>query len=1128
MRAAHAIAAMSLIGALTVPAPAGAAQVFTVDTTDDLTTACVPGGCSLRAAVAAANADAARDTIAFAIPGDGPHVIGLNGPNLVLTQPAVIDATTEPGYAGAPLIEIRDVTTSLTAYGLQVMGGSSEIRGLAFTEWGTALFLGGQNGGPGGNVVDRNYFGLEPDGTTVRTNNFTDIRVQGSSNNVIGGGSFAHGNVLAGPRDNQFWCCGDGTIYGVEIHQGSPVTVGPLVPAENNRVIGNLIGTDASGAVQHGHRGAAVLISAPNNVVGEPGSGNVLSGATYGLFSDSTNMTVQGNLIGTNASGTAALGNLDSGIRLEQGNAPRASENHLIGGSAIGAGNVISGNGNGVLLQAYARSNTIKGNKIGTDITGEVALPNNNGIQMSGATNNVIGGPNPADRNVISGNRNAGIQVFQGGAGGQQVPAVGNIVEGNIVGLTPSDEPLGNGPLPSSVAPGRLPNGAGVAIQGSTNLVRANVISANSGFGLSLNGTNNTASGNLIGTDAAGSQPLGNATTGIRVDGTNNTVGGENPADGNVIAVNGRAGVSVDSGTQNVIAYNTIGVGPAGEVWGNGASGVDILWGSGFTQVVDNTIAYNGDAVDPGDKDNNEWGNDGVFVDMGHGNTIRGNSIYANADLGIDLGEFPVDPDWFAYSGVTPNDAGDVDNSSDGANALQNFPVLDPWTDGASESTVTGELNSEPNSQYDLEFFVQPGCDTSGHGEGKVPVAVSQVTTDSAGHADFTVSLQGFAAHTDAVTATATGGGNTSEFSACSLFDDGGGGGDPDVVTEEVPPGGGSVTTDPNNEGATEETPVQATVTRPDGGTVTIERVDEATGPAPSGYSFLGDAPAVKINTPPATAADPLVFTFIVDSTALGGIAPADLQIFRNAAWVPDCTDAQQTIADPDPCVASRGDDNGDAVIIVYTSAASEWAFGDRTDETAPAINIATPADGAAYNVNSTVVADFTCGDAGGSGVTSCTGTVDDGDPIDTATVGAKSFTVSATDAANNESSETVDYSVVYPFAGLFAPMANMPVTNVIKAGTTVPVRFSLGGDRGMTIFESSYPRTRQGSCRPGGTNTVKESLPKTAPTLTYDATSGRYTYALATEKSWAGTCRDLLLRLVDGTERAYALKFSK
>ncbi len=149
-------------------------------------------------------------------------------------------------------------------------------------------------------------------------------------------------------------------------------------------------------------------------------------------------------------------------------------------------------------------------------------------------------------------------------------------------------------------------------------------------------------------------------------------------------------------------------------------------------------------------------------------------------------------------------------------------------------------------------------------------------------------------------------------------------------------------------------------------------------------------------------------------------------------------------------------------------------------DATAPQVILTTPAADATYAIGQVVKADFRCLDSG-SGVTSCTGTKAVGAAIDTSTVGDKTFTVTARDAAGHTTTVTRTYHVTWPFTGFLFPVKNPPVFNVVHAGFYIPLRFSLDGNRGLQIFASGYPKSAQIPCpTPMATNDDDEgdSLP--------------------------------------------------
>jgi hypothetical protein len=199
-------------------------------------------------------------------------------------------------------------------------------------------------------------------------------------------------------------------------------------------------------------------------------------------------------------------------------------------------------------------------------------------------------------------------------------------------------------------------------------------------------------------------------------------------------------------------------------------------------------------------------------------------------------------------------------------------------------------------------------------------------------------------------------------------------------------------------------------------------------------------------------------------------------------------------------------------------------------DATAPTITIATPAEGGSYLLGSNVSAAYRCADAT-SALDSCTGPVPDGQPLDTSTVGAHTFTVAARDRAGNERTQTVAYTVIFAFTGFFAPVANPATVNVVKAGSGIPVKFNLGGNQGLAIFAGGYPQSAPISCDPQSkTNTIaaKDTVKATTSSLSYDPKSKQYTYTWATGKNWANSCRQLWLKLTDNTTHAALFKFTR
>jgi titin len=177
--------------------------------------------------------------------------------------------------------------------------------------------------------------------------------------------------------------------------------------AQGNLVQGNYIGTDVTGTSAIANRTGVLIITSANNTIGGTTSGarNVISGnAIHGVEfvgAGATGNQVQGNFIGTDVSGTAAIGNGEAGVGVDD------APNNTVGGTTAEARNIISGNeDHGVRMRsAGATGNLVQGNYIGTDVNGMSALPNgSHGVLVENAPSNTIGGTTAEARNVISGN----------------------------------------------------------------------------------------------------------------------------------------------------------------------------------------------------------------------------------------------------------------------------------------------------------------------------------------------------------------------------------------------------------------------------------------------------------------------------------------------------------------------------------------------------------------------------------------------------------------------------------------------------------------------------------------------------------------------------------------------------
>ncbi len=388
-----------------------------------------------------------------------------------------------------------------------------------------------------------------------------------------------------------------------------------------NVVQGNHIGVNAAGNAALGNRTHGITIfNSGANTIGGPSVGdrNLISGNTgsgINLNGNAANGNVlQGNFIGVNASGAAAIPNLADGITLN--GAPA----NWIGGTNSGEGNLISGNGKaGILLNgSTTRFNQLRGNLVGTDVSGTIKLGNAlAGVTLTGAASNHIGAVLPGARNVISGNAQDGIFFATN--------STGNRVQGNYIGVSiHGTNALGNGLNGVSL------NSASWNLIGGASPGEGNIISGNTNAGVWLfraAATNNVVQGNLIGTDATGLVAVRNLTSGVLVEAPRNLIGGGSSGAGNVISGNGYIGVWLlnSNAHDNLVQGNLIGTARDGTTaLGNVNAGVGITDAGGnqiggITAGERNLISANGFPANNG----------GVFIlgSQASGNVFQGNFI---------------------------------------------------------------------------------------------------------------------------------------------------------------------------------------------------------------------------------------------------------------------------------------------------------------------------------------------------------------------------------------------------------------------------------------------------------------------------------------------------------------------
>ena len=450
---------------LTFSGAAATAATFTVNSTADTDDgACNAANCTLREAIIAANGTPAADTIRFVI-GSGVRTIALTSELPAVSQPAILDGTTQPGFAGSPIIELTDAAPGTVQRGLVITAGASTVRGLAIYNFTQGIQL----NSAGNNVIRGNYIGLTAAGAAGVQSVGIEIDVP-SPGNTIGGTTPADRNIISGSGTNL------------------------QIFSNQNLVSGNFIGTDPTGSLALGGNRGIGLNSASSNTIGgaSASSRNVISGnASQAIFIDGggNGNRILGNFIGPDRAGTTSVQLVGTDGITDAGTATE------IGGAASGEGNVISGNFTAVTL--FGSDTVVQGNLIGPNAAGTEALPNSvqsrgillaalQGDPLSG-TDILIGGSAPSQRNVISGNNEAAILISAAFDRG----ALNSRIEGNLIGTDVSGtSALGNqggirvdSAIGVTIGGTRAGQGNRIAFNGSSGGIRlqeAPVVSAGS------------------------------------------------------------------------------------------------------------------------------------------------------------------------------------------------------------------------------------------------------------------------------------------------------------------------------------------------------------------------------------------------------------------------------------------------------------------------------------------------------------------------------------------------------------------------------------------------------------------------------------------------------------------------
>lgn len=616
------------------------------------------------------------------------------------------------------------------------------------------------------------------------------------------------------PRNDGLYLNASNCIVRGLIIQG--FDTGIRIEQSTNSVYGNYIGTNATGTAPAGN-GRGVYITSSTNTIGGSSATmrNIISGNTaYGIHLENAGATgnkIQGNYIGTNVGGTAAVANSGQGIYLQN----NASSN-IIGTNGNGIddateGNLISGNNSqGILLVGGSNSNAIAGNLIGTDVNGTAKVSNTSyGIYVNGSNSNQIGGGLVVQRNIISGNRygidldgNSSQNKIQGNYIGTNITGTvalsntyygiyttnitycifgtdadgvndaneGNVISGNgftaihlfrnchyntVAGNLMGTDKNGTTSIRNTICNIYVNESNNNQIGGGL-AVQRNLISCCSGYGIYIENCTltNKIQGNYIGTDISGTLDLGNSNHGIWMFNTlsNVIVGTDNDGvndatEGNLISGNDASGIFFESSANS----NTV----AGNLIGTTKTGTTGLpnaqYGIYVKNCSNNTIGGTGTYSANKIAFNTLKG---LSIESGTGNTLRRNSIHSNGGMAVDLGN----------NGITGNDANDPDI---GPNNLQNFPVINTHTWTSTSVRLIGTLNSESSKTYTIEFFYSPTLGPASSGEAMNYLGSTTVSTNASGNANFDITFPVAVPVGYYITSTATDpSNNTSELSA--------------------------------------------------------------------------------------------------------------------------------------------------------------------------------------------------------------------------------------------------------------------------------------------------------------------------------------------------------------------------
>jgi hypothetical protein len=343
-----------------------------------------------------------------------------------------------------------------------------------------------------------------------------------------------------------------------------------------------------------------------------------------------------------------------------------------------------------------------------------------------------------------------------------------------------------------------------------------------------------------------------------------------------------------------------------------------------------------------------------------------------------------------------------------------------------------------------------------------------------------------------------------------------------------------------------------------------INVVMEASGPAGAVVSYSGESAVdivsgtVSASCLPASGGTFALGTTTVTCSATDGSGNSGSATFT--ITVRDTT--APTLLLPNPVVEATG---SSGAAVTYTASASDLVSGTVTVTCSPASGSTFPigtttvacsaTDGAGNTANGsftvtvqdttppalTLPSDITAEATGPSGapvsyITSASDLVSGTVTVtcspasgSTFPIGTTTVACSATDGAGNTANGSFSVRVIYGWSGFFRPVDNLPTINTVKAGSSVPLKFSLSGNHGLDIMASGYPISQRIACDASASfDGIEETVTAGGSSLSYDPAADQYVYVWKTDKAWAGTCRQVIVMLNDGTVHRANFKLMK